>query len=104
MRADTPHLLFSCSKPFAAVLIANLINDQIIGNENDFLIEYMPEFSSTAFQDVTIRHLLDMQSGLDLQEVVDPSAIARACGFAPPGKGENIKSLMLKIICFIRGS
>ena len=97
MRPETPHLLFSCSKPFAGVLIANLISFGLIHDEVDFLITYMPDLIPTALNDVTIRHLLDMQSGIDIHDIEDSTEIERSTGFAPPKLDENIYSIVRKL-------
>lgn len=97
MKPETPHLLFSASKPFAAFMIANLIANGYIKSEDDPVIHYLPELEQTAFFGVTIRHLLDMQSGVDFRALDDLSELERACGFAPPRSDENILSLALKL-------
>jgi CubicO group peptidase (beta-lactamase class C family) len=95
MHPETPHILFSVSKPFAGALIACLLDDHLINSENDLLVHYLPEYKNTAFKDVTIRHLLDMQSGVNFNNLRDRALIERACGFAPPKGNENI-ALLLK--------
>ena len=97
MQPDVPHLLFSASKPFAAAMIANLIHHGFLHSENDLLVRYVPELMGTAFDGVTIRHLLDMQSGIDIRALDDLAELERASGFAPPDAHENILSTALKL-------
>lgn len=97
MQPDRPHLLFSASKPFAGALIANLIYKGAIQSEDDRVIKYIPELNKTAFNDVSIRNLLDMQSGIDFRDLGDRDELERASGFKPPKHDENILSLVLKL-------
>lgn len=96
MKPDTPHLLFSASKPFAAALVMNLIHDGWLGSEDDDILEYLPELKTTAFAGVTVRHLLDMQSGINLDDLGDPGILERSIGFAAPLKDESIANLACK--------
>jgi CubicO group peptidase (beta-lactamase class C family) len=97
MQPDRPHLLFSASKPFAGALIANLIHKGAIQSENDRVIKYIPELNKKAFNDVSIRNLLDMQSGIDFRDLGDRDELERASGFKPPKQNENILSLVLNL-------
>lgn len=91
MKPDKAHILFSAGKPFAGVLIANLIADGRIRGENDRITRYIPELENSAFFDATIRNLLDMQTGIDFRDIQDPAELSRSCGFAPPHGDESIE-------------
>ncbi len=94
MKPEKAHILFSAGKPFAGVLIANLIVDGRIRGENDRITRYLPELENSAFFDVTIRNLLDMQTGIDSRDIQDPAKLARSCGFAPPHGDESIERVI----------
>jgi len=94
MQPDRPHLLFSASKPFAGALITSLIHKGSIHSEDDRIIKYIPELNEGAFYDVSIRNLLDMQSGVDFRHLGDRDELERASGFKPPILDESIHSLI----------
>ncbi|MEA3439496.1 MAG: serine hydrolase [Chloroflexota bacterium] len=96
MTESTAHILFSASKPFAGALIAILIRDHTLASENDLITIYLPQLKDTAFKDVSIRHLLDMQSGIDIRDLDDPRELERASGYAVPVGDESISTVLLK--------
>ncbi len=85
LAADRPHLAFSVTKSFVATLAAILIAEGALSA--DATVEsYLPELRGSGIGDATIRHLLDMTTGLDYTEdYADPKAafwdLARAGGF-----------------------
>jgi CubicO group peptidase (beta-lactamase class C family) len=63
--------LASVSKQFTALCIMMLYQDEAL-HYDDLICNYLPEFENKAYQDITIRHLLQHTSGLaDYEEVVD---------------------------------
>ena len=97
MAASTPHILYSASKPFAGALIAILIGDRTIGSENDHISMYLPELEHTAFHDVTIRHLLDMQTGVNVRDIFDKGETERASGYSLAYGDESIAEVVSKL-------
>ena len=86
-----PHSCFSITKSYAATLAATLVQEGVL-NEERRVPFYLPEMVGTAYEDVRIRDLLDMQVGVAYSEVYsDPDAgfwdYARAGGVRarPPG-------------------
>lgn len=59
----------SMAKTLTALLIGIAIEDKAIGSEEDFASEYIEEWRSDARKDITIRHLLQMSSGLEDEKV-----------------------------------
>jgi CubicO group peptidase (beta-lactamase class C family) len=59
---------FSIAKSFTSALIGCAIADGIIGSENDPIIQYLPELKDRNLDGVTIKHLLQMTSGIRFNE------------------------------------
>ncbi|MCE8556558.1 beta-lactamase family protein [Ruegeria pomeroyi] len=67
MRRDEPHLLASCAKPTAALMVEFLIDAGLV--EDDGLIgDYVPALRDTDWHDVTVRQVMDMTPGMDCEE------------------------------------
>jgi len=64
--ADRRHLLFSCTKPYAAVCLHQLVEDGDV-DYDDPVVEHWPAFADdgTAKAGVTVRQVLSHQSGLN---------------------------------------
>jgi CubicO group peptidase (beta-lactamase class C family) len=82
---DRRHIAFSVTKSFVAVLAATLIAEQVL-DEGATVARYVPELDGSGFGDATLRHLLDMTTGLDYTEdYADPACslwdFCRAGGF-----------------------
>jgi len=62
---------FSVAKSFASTLIGIAIQEGHIGSVNDPITAYLPELAErdARFNDITIRHVLLMASGLEYQEM-----------------------------------
>ena len=62
---------FSVAKSFASALIGIAITEGYIHSVDDPITDYLPEFAARepGFEDITIRHLLMMASGLDYQNM-----------------------------------
>lgn len=89
LQPQRPHACFSITKSYAATLAATLIHERAL-DEDQSIAYYLPEMAGTAFQDATLRQVLDMQVGVDYSEVYsDPDAsfwdYARAGGLRPRG-------------------
>ena len=59
---------FSMAKSFTSILIGCAIDDGLIKSVDDPITNYIPELSRNGFDKVTIKHLLQMTSGLDFRE------------------------------------
>lgn len=65
------HSSWSVAKSIVSLLLAHAIDDELVALD-DRLVDILPEFSTgEAFDDITVRHLVDMCSGIDVPENVD---------------------------------
>ena len=85
LRPERPHMCFSMTKSYAATLAAMLAHEGTL-DETKTVPHYVPELRGTAFEDATIRNLMDMQTGLAYTEAyadedADIWKYSRACGF-----------------------
>jgi hypothetical protein len=83
-----PHLLASVSKSFAGLIAASLVAEGSL-DENAPVSTWLPEMVGSGYADATLRHVLDMTTGLDYSEDytsarADIAILARAAGWAPP--------------------
>jgi len=82
-----PHACFSITKSYAATLAATLIHERAL-DETKNVSHYLPEMAGTAYEDATLRQVLDMQIGVQYSELYsDPKAhiwdYGRAGGLRP---------------------
>jgi CubicO group peptidase (beta-lactamase class C family) len=64
MTPQRRHVLWSASKSVLASILARFLNDGTL-DETAPVTKYLPELAATGFQGATLRHLLDMQTGID---------------------------------------
>jgi CubicO group peptidase (beta-lactamase class C family) len=66
---------FSVAKSFASALVGIAIEDGVIGSVDDPITDYVPELleRDARFGEITIRHLLDMSSGIRYVETGLPN-------------------------------
>lgn len=80
MRPEDHHLWMSCAKPTASLIIDQLISEGRI-DENKPITTYLVDWQGTDWDGVTTRDVLDMASGMDLEDTTesrfDPDNIAR---------------------------
>jgi CubicO group peptidase (beta-lactamase class C family) len=90
---ETPHILMSVSKSMMGLLVG------LIGLDVERqVVEVIPELAATAYKGATIRHLLDMRTGVAFDEdylatsgtIVD---YRKATGWNPLGPGEPASDL-----------
>ncbi len=55
---------FSMAKSFVSVLVGIAIDDGYISNLDDSLVTYVPELGGRGLENVTLRHLISMSSGI----------------------------------------
>lgn len=72
--AYTQHIAFSVTKSFVATIAAMLVHEGVI-DERATVPTYIPELENTGYADATVRHLLDMTTGLKyVEDYVDQSS------------------------------
>ena len=93
MRPETPHNLWSVGKSVSVGVVANLL-DQGRLDESRCVVNYIPEWKGTAFESVTIRHLMDMLSGVfygyETPNDGTWQAHMKACGSSPRVPGQPL--------------
>jgi len=67
MTAETPHILMSVSKSVLGLLTGILVGERILDPDRQ-VTTVIPEVSETAYKGATIRHLLDMRTGVAFDE------------------------------------
>ena len=104
MKAASPHILFSVSKSMLGLVAGTLVERGEVA-EGDLALKYVPELSGTAYEDVTIRQLLDMRAGVRFDEdylategpIVDYRYAAN-WNPVPPGRDAgDLRSFMAKM-------
>jgi CubicO group peptidase (beta-lactamase class C family) len=95
---NDPHLVFSISKSIAA-LVAGILEDQGLLEPDATVAELVPEVRGSAYEDATIRNLLDMRVSLDFDEsYLSQGAYARyrrAMGWNPAtGDGSETAGML----------
>ena len=87
----TPHIAFSVTKSFVATIAATLVHEGTLDPEAA-VSSYLPEVRGSGYDDATVRHLLDMTTGLDyVEDYTDENSsiweFSRAGGFRPRPPG-----------------
>lgn len=84
---------FSMAKSITSILIGCAIDDGFIVSVEEPITKYIPELSTNGFDQVTIKHLLQMTSGLDFNEsYFDPFGEAASFYY-----GRNLKREIAKL-------
>jgi CubicO group peptidase (beta-lactamase class C family) len=83
----TLHLLMSVSKSIVGILVGALAGQGDL-NVEEQLTMYVPELAQSGYRGATVRHLLDMRSGIEFSEdYLDPDSgvrqLEQAVGWAP---------------------
>jgi hypothetical protein len=74
LQPQRPHSCFSITKSYVATLAATLIHERTL-DESRPVAYYVPEMTATAYEDATLREVLDMQVGVQYSEdYADPQA------------------------------
>ena len=75
--ADTTHLLMSISKSIVSCVAGNLVARGMLSPEQ-LVSDHVPELLHGGYRGATVRHLLDMRSGIRFsEEYTDPNAEVR---------------------------
>jgi CubicO group peptidase (beta-lactamase class C family) len=88
---QVPHSVFSITKSYAATLAATLVHEGVLDADRR-IPHWLPEMRGTAYEDATLRQVMDMQVGVAYSELyADPQAdiwaYSRAGGLLPRPKG-----------------
>jgi CubicO group peptidase (beta-lactamase class C family) len=71
MAADTPHIGFSMTKTVTAMLVGQALERGEIDSLDDLASKYVPALADGAYGEATIRQILEMRSGADIEERYD---------------------------------
>jgi CubicO group peptidase (beta-lactamase class C family) len=87
MEPATLHLLMSVSKSIVGILVGALVGEGTV-NVEEQVTTYVPELAQSGYRGATVRHLLDMRSGIEFSEdYLDPHSgvrqLEQAVGWAP---------------------
>lgn len=87
MEPATLHLLMSVSKSIVGALVGVLVGEGAM-NVDEQVTAYLPELARSGYRGATVRHLLDMRSGIEFSEdYMDPNSgvrlLEQAMGWAP---------------------
>ncbi|WP_213994660.1 serine hydrolase [Arsukibacterium sp.] len=75
---QTRWMSMSVVKSITAILIGAAIQDGHINSIDDKIVDYLPQFKDTAYDGVTVKHLLQMSSGVAWNETyTDPGSDRR---------------------------
>jgi CubicO group peptidase (beta-lactamase class C family) len=72
---SSPSFSFSMAKSFLSILIGCAIDDRYIQSVDQRVTDFVPELAENGFGHVTIKHLLQMTSGMDYVESDNPFGI-----------------------------
>jgi CubicO group peptidase (beta-lactamase class C family) len=91
MNAHTQHIAFSVTKSLVATIAQTLVHEGVL-DENATTLTYVPELRSSGYADATVRHLLDMTTGMGyVEDYADQNSsvwqFSRAGGFRPRPAG-----------------
>lgn len=89
--AELPHIAFSVTKSFVGLIAASLAHEGAIDLAAP-VSRYLPELQGSAFEDATVRQVMDMTTGVKYSEnYTDAAAEVRtygmAAGYAKPPEG-----------------
>jgi len=90
---------FSVAKSFTSTLVGAALKDGLIKSMDDKVSDYLPDMKGTAYDDVTVRQLLTMTSGVQWNEDYgDPkSDVARFNNHVPEPGVDALVSYMRKL-------
>ncbi|OHX66844.1 serine hydrolase domain-containing protein [Flammeovirga pacifica] len=94
MRPSDSHAWMSCAKPTAALLVELLINQGKIDDTRP-ISDYVEEFKGSSWENVTVKQVLHMDSGLDIDDTAatrpEPNSHAHRLYMAEFGQEYNGK-------------
>lgn len=91
LEAHVPHACHSITKSYAGTLASSLVFNGVLDDRKTVRF-YLPEVEGSAWEDATLRQVMDMETGLNYsEEYTDKNAsiwaYARSCGWRPKPKG-----------------
>lgn len=91
LQPHIPHSCFSITKSYAATLAATLVHEGVL-DARQTIPHWLPDMRGTAYEDATLRQVMDMQIGVKYSELYsDPQAdiwdYSRAGGLRPRPAG-----------------
>jgi CubicO group peptidase (beta-lactamase class C family) len=69
---------WSMAKSFASALVGIAVEDGLIPGVDEPMTTWFPDWAGTDREDITLRDVLQMSSGLDWDEDYDPSAVSES--------------------------
>lgn len=94
--SETNWSSFSIAKSVSSTLVGAAIADGYIKSTDDLVIDYIPELKDSAYDTVTIRHLLTMTSGIEWNENYSSpkSEVAKFIRHKPDAGNNSVISFM----------
>jgi CubicO group peptidase (beta-lactamase class C family) len=94
MTAATPHLVMSVSKSIVGCVASVLIENGVL-DPNALVTDYVAEVSASGYAGATVRHLLDMRTGVAFREAytamdAEVRVMERSMGWRPPLPGDPV--------------
>ena len=68
---DSKWISFSVTKSITSMLVGAAIEDGFIEDINDTVIKYLPDLSGSNYDEISIKHVLQMSSGIEWNEDYD---------------------------------
>jgi CubicO group peptidase (beta-lactamase class C family) len=93
---STPSLSFSMAKSFLSILIGCAVDDGYIQSVDQPVVDLVPELARNGYERVSIKHLLQMTSGMDYVENDNPFGIHPRFYYTPNLEGELLKLRLRK--------
>jgi CubicO group peptidase (beta-lactamase class C family) len=94
MTARTPHLIMSMSKSIVGCVAATLVEDGLLSPDRP-VSAYVPEIAGSGYDGATVRHLLDMRTGVHFRETytlpdAEVRVMERSMGWRPIEPGDPV--------------
>lgn len=106
LEPSLPHACHSVTKSYAGTLAATFVHEGLL-DENKLIPHYLPELRGTAWDDATLRQVMDMQTSLAYTEdYIDEHSGVRAyyyaCGRRPRPVGYDGPGSLTDFLCTVR--
>lgn len=106
LESHLPHACMSVTKSYASTLTAAFVHEGVL-DDTKIVLHYVPELRGTAWEDATLRQVMDMETGLAYTEdYVDERsstrAYGRACGRRPRPAGYDGPQTLCEYLCTVR--
>lgn len=94
MTAETPHLLMSVSKSVVGCVTGTLVDDGMLSPDQP-VSRYVPEVIGSGYEGASVRHLLDMRTGVRFRESytvpdAEVRVMERSMGWRPSQPGDPV--------------